>query len=35
VEWPEKAPGIFPDNTLHVFIEMLDTKTRRLKIADI
>ena len=35
VEWPEKAPGIFPDNTLHVFIEPVDTKTRRLKIADI
>ena len=35
VEWPEKAPGIFPDNTLHVFIEPVDTKTRRIKIADI
>ena len=35
VEWPEKAPGIFPDNTLHAFIELLDDKTRRLKIADI
>ena len=35
VEWPEKASGIFPDNSLHVFIEPVDTKTRRLKIADI
>jgi tRNA threonylcarbamoyladenosine biosynthesis protein TsaE len=35
VEWPEKAPGIFPDNTVHVFIELVDSKTRRLKIADI
>jgi len=35
VEWPEKAPGIFPDNTLHTFIEMVDGKTRRLRIADI
>ena len=35
VEWPEKAPGIFPDNTVHVFIELIDDKTRRLKIADI
>lgn len=35
VEWPEKAPGIFPEKTLHVFIEPLDDKTRRLKIADI
>jgi tRNA threonylcarbamoyladenosine biosynthesis protein TsaE len=35
VEWPEKAPGLFPDNTLHVFIEWIDDKTRRLKIANI
>ncbi len=28
VEWPEKAPGIFPDNTVHVFIELVDRKTR-------
>jgi tRNA threonylcarbamoyladenosine biosynthesis protein TsaE len=34
-EWPEKAPGIFPENTVHVFIELVDSKTRRLKIADI
>jgi tRNA threonylcarbamoyladenosine biosynthesis protein TsaE len=30
VEWPEKAPGIFPDNTVHVTISMLDTDTRKL-----
>jgi tRNA threonylcarbamoyladenosine biosynthesis protein TsaE len=35
VEWPEKAPGLFPDNTVHVFIEWVDDKTRRLKIGDI
>jgi tRNA threonylcarbamoyladenosine biosynthesis protein TsaE len=35
VEWPEKAAGIFPDTTLHAFIEMVNSKTRRLKIADI
>jgi len=35
VEWPEKAPSIFPDNTVHVFIELVDDETRRLKIADI
>lgn len=35
VEWPEKAPGLFPDNTIHVFIEWVDDKTRRLKIGDI
>lgn len=34
-EWPEKAPGVFPDNTVHVYIELVDTGTRRLKIADI
>lgn len=34
VEWPEKAPGIFPDNTLHVYIELVDSKTRRVKIAN-
>lgn len=35
VEWPEKAPGIFPDGTVHVYIELLDTQSRRLKIANI
>lgn len=34
VEWPEKAPGILPDNTVHVFIELVDDKTRRLKISN-
>ena len=34
VEWPEKAPGIFPDDTVHVFIEPVNNETRRLKIAD-
>jgi tRNA threonylcarbamoyladenosine biosynthesis protein TsaE len=35
VEWPEKAAGLLPDNTLHAFIDMVDDKTRRLRIADI
>ena len=35
VEWPEKAPGLFPGNTVHVFMELVDDKTRRLKIANI
>lgn len=35
VEWPDKAPGIFPSDTIHAFIEILDDKTRRLKIANI
>ena len=34
VEWPEKAPGILPDNTIHVYIELVDSETRRLKIGN-
>jgi tRNA threonylcarbamoyladenosine biosynthesis protein TsaE len=34
VEWPEKAPGIFPEHTIHVYIELVDTHTRRLRIAN-
>jgi tRNA threonylcarbamoyladenosine biosynthesis protein TsaE len=30
VEWPEKAPGIFPDGTLHITITMIDANTRKL-----
>jgi len=32
VEWPEKAPGIFPENTLHMTISSVDDNTRKLKI---
>jgi tRNA threonylcarbamoyladenosine biosynthesis protein TsaE len=32
VEWPQKAPGIFPQATLHVTITAIDTNTRKLKI---
>jgi len=32
VEWPQKAPGIFPDTTLHVSITSIDMNTRKLKI---
>lgn len=34
VEWPEKAPGILPPGTLHVFIEAGETQTRHLSIQD-
>jgi tRNA threonylcarbamoyladenosine biosynthesis protein TsaE len=34
VEWPEKAPAIFPANTVHAFIEWVDDKIRQLKIAN-
>ena len=33
-EWPEKAPGIFPGDTVHVNIELIDNRTRRIKITD-
>ncbi len=34
VEWPEKAPGIFPESTLHIHIHFVDTLTRRLRLGD-
>lgn len=34
IEWPEKAPGIFPPDTIHVFIEVINSDTRRLTIRD-
>jgi tRNA threonylcarbamoyladenosine biosynthesis protein TsaE len=35
VEWPDRAAALFPDDTIHVYIEAIDTKTRRLKIGNI
>ncbi len=32
VEWPEKAPDLFPTDTLHVFIEALGSQTRLVRI---
>lgn len=34
VEWPERAPGIFPDRTIHLYFEVLDGQRRRISIAD-
>ena len=34
VEWPEKAPGIFPATTLHVTVDFIDNETRRLRLSD-
>jgi tRNA threonylcarbamoyladenosine biosynthesis protein TsaE len=34
VEWPEKIPSLFPDDTLHVFIEQVNDDTRKLRIGD-
>lgn len=33
-EWPEKAPGIFPDDTVHVYIETTEEGRRRIRIGD-
>ena len=32
IEWPERAPGLFPENTTNVFIEALDSKTRNIRL---
>ena len=32
VEWPEKTPGLFPDNTMHVNIQAIDSQTRKVRI---
>jgi len=35
VEWPERAPGIFPPDTVSVKIEVPDPFTRRITAADL
>ena len=32
VEWPEKAKGIFPEDTVHVYIDTVDSSSRQLRI---
>jgi tRNA threonylcarbamoyladenosine biosynthesis protein TsaE len=32
VEWPEKAPEFLNENTVHVFIDLVDSTTRQVKI---
>ena len=34
VEWPDKAPGIFPPGTMHVHLSIIDSQTRQLTITD-
>ncbi|MCW3118276.1 MAG: tsaE [Chitinophagaceae bacterium] len=34
VEWPEKSPGLFPDDTLHVSIETVGNQTRLVRIRE-
>ncbi|RFM26705.1 tRNA (adenosine(37)-N6)-threonylcarbamoyltransferase complex ATPase subunit type 1 TsaE [Deminuibacter soli] len=33
IEWPNKAPGILPDETVHVQLQVVDAQTRRLIIS--
>lgn len=30
VEWPERAPGIFPEDTVHVYLERAENNLRKL-----
>ncbi len=30
IEWPDKAPGLLPDDALNIYIETINTNTRRL-----
>ncbi|MEN9298162.1 MAG: tRNA ((37)-N6)-threonylcarbamoyltransferase complex ATPase subunit type 1 TsaE [Bacteroidota bacterium] len=30
IEWPEKAIGLLPETTFHIYLEVLDPTTRRL-----
>ncbi len=32
VEWPERAPGIFPEDTLEIFLEIQDENTRKIRV---
>lgn len=34
VEWPERAEGIFPDDTLHIALSVLTPSTRLLQIVE-
>jgi tRNA threonylcarbamoyladenosine biosynthesis protein TsaE len=34
VEWPDKAPGLFDSDTMHVMISADDSETRRITIKD-
>ncbi len=32
VEWPEKAAGLLPDDILNIYIENIDTATRKIRV---
>ncbi|MBN8666921.1 MAG: tRNA (adenosine(37)-N6)-threonylcarbamoyltransferase complex ATPase subunit type 1 TsaE [Chitinophagales bacterium] len=33
VEWPDRAPGLFPPDTIHLYLEVVNTQARKLRIA--
>ncbi len=34
LEWPEKISSILPDHTIHIYIQIIDPDTRKLRIED-
>ena len=34
VEWPERAPGIFPDDVINVFLKAINEDTRSIRIEE-
>lgn len=32
IEWPEKAPELFDENTVYIYIDLINSTTRRVKI---
>ena len=34
VEWPDKSPGLFPDDTIHVTIQVIGDQTRLVRISE-
>ncbi len=34
IEWPDRMVRLFPPGTVHVFLEVIDTNNRRLRIGD-
>jgi tRNA threonylcarbamoyladenosine biosynthesis protein TsaE len=34
VEWPEKSPGLFPEDTVHAFIDVINDSNRIITIRD-
>src|SRR5450755_3131209 len=35
VEWPDRAPGIFPDSTLGISLEILDENSRKIQVPSV